>query len=71
MSYFAVHMQNRLTGQKRIKRIEAENVDEATRKAGFCDSNPWRWTGSEPWRNVADEAIHLSSGYYTMPGWDE
>ena len=68
MMYFAVHMQNALTGQRRIKRIEADNVDAATGKAGFCYGNPWRWTGSEPWRNVADEAIHLGGGYYALPG---
>lgn len=71
MKYFAVHMKNRLTGQRRIKRIEAENVDEATHKIGFGYNNPWRWAGSEPWKNVANEAIHIGGGYYTMPSWDK
>ena len=71
MKYFAVHMKNSITGQRLIKRVEAASVDEAADKVKFNCSSPWRWEGSEPWKNVADNAIHLGGGYYTMTGWDE
>lgn len=70
MNYYAVHMKNIETGQRRVRRIEAEDVDAATDKAGFSAESPWRWTGSEPWKNVADEAEHLGGGYYALPDWN-
>lgn len=34
----------------------------------FCNDvgyeKEWRWTGSEPWRNVADKVENIGRGYY-------
>lgn len=67
--YFAVHMKNDKTGEKRIQKISAENVDEATRKSKCGYGTGWSWTGSEPFTNISeDNVIMVSSGWYKYIG---
>lgn len=44
---FAVHMKNNKTGEKRIKRIKADNIDSVYCK-DFYYGSAWVWMGSEP-----------------------
>lgn len=62
---FAFHMKSNKTGEEKIKKVKAEDVSHA-----FCGDvgygKEWRWTGSEPWHNVADNVEHIGRGYYKM-----
>lgn len=60
---FAVHMKNNKTGEKRIKRIKADNIDSVYCK-DFYYGSAWVWMGSEPWHNVSDNVVHMGNGYY-------
>lgn len=60
---FAVHMKNNKTGEERIKKVIADNVNNATCKDFYYGSD-WKWTGSEPWHNVPDNVEHIGRGYY-------
>lgn len=60
---FAVHMANSKTGEKRIKKVIADNVCNATTKDFYYGSD-WKWTGSEPWHNVSDNVEHIGKGCY-------
>lgn len=62
--YFAVHMKNDKTGEKRIQKISAENVDEATHKSNCGYGTGWMWIGSEPWSNVENNVEKIGRGYY-------
>ena len=63
MAYFAVHMRNNKTDEERIKKVAADNVDNATCK-DFYYGGDWGWTGSEPWHNVSSNVKHIGRGYY-------
>lgn len=60
---FAVHMKNDKTGEKRIKKVIADSVNNAISKDFYYGSG-WKWTGSEPWRNVSDNVEHIGREYY-------
>ena len=60
---FAVHMKNIKTNEERIKKVIADNVCKATSKDFFYNSE-WKWQGTEPFRNVADNVEHIGKGYY-------
>lgn len=60
---FVVHMKNNKTGEERIKKVIADNVNNATCKDFYYGSD-WSWTGSEPWHNVSDNMEHIGRGYY-------
>lgn len=60
---FAVHMKNNKTGERRIKKVIADNINSATCKDFYYGSD-WTWIGSEPWRNVSDNVEHIGNGYY-------
>lgn len=60
--YFAVHMKHEKTGEKRIQKISAENVDEATYKSDCGYGTEWIWIGSEPWHNVEDNVERINKG---------
>lgn len=61
----AVHMKNKKTGEERIKKTIGENASmgDWTCKDFNYDSD-WRWTGTEPFRNIADTVKHIGGGYY-------
>lgn len=60
---FAFHMQHKKTGKERIKKIRAVDVDHAHCSDVGYDKE-WRWIGTEPWHNVANDVIHIGRGYY-------
>ena len=60
---FAIHMSNKRTGEKRIKKVIAENI-EAAYCSDFGYYSEWEWTGSEPFHNVAEKVKHIGNGYY-------
>lgn len=60
---FAVHMKNDKTGEQRIKKVIADNVNNAT-CSDFYYGSEWTWTGSEPWHNVCNSVKHIGNGYY-------
>lgn len=60
---FAVHMKNNKTGERRIKKVIADNVNNAICKDFYYGSD-WIWTGSEPWHNISDNMEHIGGGYY-------
>ena len=60
---FAFHMINDKTKEKRIKKVKSTDSTNAhCNDVGY--GKDWRWTGSEPWRNVADKVEHIGRGYY-------
>ena len=61
----AVHMKNHSTGEVRIKKVVGINASmENWRCKDFYYGSAWTWTGTEPWKNVADSVEHIGRGYY-------
>ena len=61
----AVHMRNKKTGEKRIKKIRgADTSIEKWECKDFHHGSDWIWTGTEPFHNVAGEVVHMGRGYY-------
>lgn len=60
---FAVHMKNDKTNEKRIKKVVADNVNNATCEDFYYGSD-WTWIGSEPWHNVCESVEYIGKGYY-------
>lgn len=61
----AVHMKNDKTGEERIKKVEGENASpENWHCKDFYYKSEWTWTGTEPFKNVADDVEHIGRGYY-------
>lgn len=60
---FAVHMRNEKTGEKRIKKVVAENIDGA-HWSGFGYKSEWVWEGTEPFRNISEKVKHIGNGFY-------
>lgn len=60
---FALHMRNRKNGKERIKKVIAENIDDA-HCSDFGYESEWEWTGSEPFRNVSEKVKHIGNDYY-------
>lgn len=65
----AVHMKNDKTGEKRIKKVigQSDSMGDWSCK-DFHYGSDWRWTGTEPFKNVADDAVHIGRGYYKKKG---
>lgn len=61
---FAIHMRNKKTNEKRIKKVNVEDPTYAS-----CDllhyGSDWVWTGTEPWHNVDGKVKHIGKGYYS------
>lgn len=52
----AVHMKNNKTGEERIKKVIGENASmENWTCNDFHYGSDWSWTGTEPFKNVADD----------------
>lgn len=64
----AVHMKNRKTGEKRIKKVKGENASNHEPVKDFYYGSDWVWTGTEPFKNIADDVEHISRGYYRKKG---
>lgn len=61
----AVHMKNNKTGEERIKKVIGENASmENWSCKDFHYGSDWVWTGTEPFKNVADDVEHIGRGYY-------
>lgn len=61
----AVHMVNNKTGEKKIKKIQGESASLGEWECkDFYYGSEWSWTGTEPWKNVADSIENISRGYY-------
>ena len=61
----AVHMKNNKTGEERIKKTNGENASpENWSCKDFHYGSEWTWTGTEPWKNVANSVEHIGRGYY-------
>lgn len=60
---FAIHMINEKTGEKRIKKVVADNINNA-HYSGFGYKSEWRWEGTEPFHNVSEKVKHIGNGYY-------
>lgn len=58
----AVHMKNKKTGEERIKKVTGENAFWNCKD--FHYRSDWVWTGTEPFKNVADNVEHIGRGYY-------
>lgn len=61
----AVHMKNRKTGDERIKKVvgKSASMGDWTCKDFFYGSE-WCWTGTEPFKNVAENVRNIGHGYY-------
>lgn len=58
----AVHMINKVTNEKRIKKVQGvDSSNHVPVKDFYCD---WVWIGTEPFKNVADDIEHIGRGYY-------
>lgn len=62
----AIHMENRHTGEKRIRKIIGKNASEHEKVNDFYYGSNWIWTGTEPFSNVSDKIKHIGRGYYKM-----
>lgn len=63
----AVHMKNDKTGEERIKKTTGENASMGNWSCkDFFYGSEWTWTGTEPWKNVADNVEHIGRGYYRL-----
>lgn len=60
----AVHMKNRKTNEKRIKKVKGINSSNHEPVRDFFYGSDWEWTGTEPFINVAEEVEHIGSSYY-------
>lgn len=60
---WAVHMENKKTGEKQIQKVKADDAINAHSKCFFYKSE-WTWTGTEPWHNVENKVEHVSGPYY-------
>ena len=60
---FAFHMRHEKTLERRIIKVEAETVSQAYSDE-VCYRKEWKWTGSEPWKNVADKVEHITGQVY-------
>lgn len=61
----AVHMKNDRTGEVRIKKTKGKNASPQNWSCkDFYYGSEWSWTGTEPWKNVADAVEHIGRGYY-------
>lgn len=63
--FFAVHMENKKTKEKRVYKCEADIIDKAT-APDFGYGRDWIWTGTEPFSNVEKKVkpIKPFSSYY-------
>lgn len=60
----AVHMKNIKTNEKRIKKVNGVDASNHAPVKDFYYGSEWTWTGTEPFRNVADKVKHIGRGYY-------
>ena len=61
----AVHMKNEKTGEQRIKKVIGKDASlENWECKDFYYGSEWRWTGTEPFVNIADKVKHIGRGYY-------
>lgn len=60
---WAVHMENKKTGEKQIQKVKSDDASHATSKRFFYGSE-WVWTGTEPWHNVSDSVVRISRNFY-------
>lgn len=56
-------MKNNKTGEKRIKKVVTDNVNNATCEDFYYGSD-WTWAGSEPWCNICKSVEYIGNGYY-------
>ena len=62
----AVHMKNNKTGEKRIKKVNGVDASDHKPVKDFYYGSEWKWTGTEPFKNVADKVEHIGKGYYKI-----
>lgn len=62
----AVHMENNKTGDKRIKKVNGVDASDHKLVKDFYYGSDWIWTGTEPFKNVADKVKHIGKGYYKI-----
>ena len=62
----AVHMKNNKTGEKRIKKVNGVDASDHKPVKDFYYGSEWIWTGTEPFKNVADKVEHIGKGYYKI-----
>lgn len=60
----AVHMKNIKTNEERIKKVNGVDSSNHEPVKDFYYGSEWVWTGTEPFRNVADKVKHIGRGYY-------
>ena len=62
---FAFHMRHKKTLEHRIVKVEAETVNQAhSDEVGY--KKEWMWSGSEPWKNVADKVECIGGNHYRL-----
>ena len=64
----AVHMKNKVTNEERIKKVRGVNSSNHDPVKDFYYGSDWVWTGTEPFKNVADDIEHIGRGYYREKG---
>ena len=61
----AVHMRNRKTGERRIKKTTGKDASlENWNCKDFHYGSEWVWMATEPWVNIANNVKHIGRGYY-------
>ena len=60
----AVHMINKVTNEKRIKKVQGVDSSNHVPVKDFYYGSDWVWIGTEPFKNVADDIEHIGRGYY-------
>lgn len=53
----AVHMINKVTNEKRIKKVQGVDSSNHVPVKDFYYGSDWVWIGTEPFKNVADDNI--------------
>ena len=60
----AVHMKNIKTGEQIIKKVNGVDASDHEPVKDFYYGSDWVWIGTEPFKNIENDVVHIGRGYY-------